>query len=182
MNIFILCLVKYSILFYKKPMSFTRFHDDPARIRKQVAESSFAERYYMNVPGVGLRMPFQDDTQIRMQKWGANLTTNTLNLESDLLGLTRKYTRDHIEANNYKTYSVQTHPFIYDNAAPTVLESRASHPAWTYKDLEQTRWETPFLNPLVNAENKLQEGLQTRILEKDSFVAKIPAFSYLGAT
>jgi hypothetical protein len=34
----------------------------------------------------------------------------------------------------------------------------------------------------VNAENKLQEGLQTRILEKDNFVVKIPAFSYLGTS
>jgi hypothetical protein len=60
------------------------------------------------------------------------------------------------------------------------MESRASHPAWLYKDLEQTRWETPFINPQVNAENKLQSGLQTRILEKDNFVTKVPVFTYLG--
>jgi len=134
----------------------------------------------MDVPGIGLNMPFQEDPQIRAQKWGANLTTNTLNLESDLRGLTRIYTRDNIEANDYKANAVKTHPFMYKSAQPTVLESRASHPAWTYKDLEQTRWETPFLNPQVNAENKIQSGLQTRILEKDNFVAKIPVFSYLG--
>jgi hypothetical protein len=160
-------------------MAFTRFHDDPARIRKQSQESSFAGRYMLNVPGLGINMPFQEDPQLRLQKWGANLTTNTLNLESDLLGLTRKFTRDDPETNDYKKNATRTHPFMYKSTNPSVLESRASHPAWTYKDLEQTRWETPFINPQVNAENKLQSGLQTRILEKDNFVAKVPVFSYL---
>jgi hypothetical protein len=163
-------------------MAFTRFHDDPARIRKYVAETSFAGRYYMNVPGIGINMPFQEDPQIRAQKWGANLTTNTLNLESDLRGLTRKYNNDEINANDYKANAVKTHPFMYKSAQPIVLESRASHPAWTYKDLDQTRWETPFLNPQVNTENKIQSGLQTRILEKDTSVPIVPVFSYLGQT
>jgi len=160
-------------------MSFTRFHDDPARIRKQVAESSFAGRYMLNVPGLGVNMPFQEDPQLRLQKWGANLTTNTLNLENDLLGLTRKYTRDDVHVNDYKNSAAKVHQFMYKTQNPVVLESRASHPAWTYKDLEQTRWETPFLNPQVNAENKLQSGVQTRILEKDNFVTKVPVFSHL---
>ena len=33
-------------------------------------------RYQLDVPGPGVKMPFQDDAQIRMQKWGANLQTN----------------------------------------------------------------------------------------------------------
>jgi len=161
-------------------MAFTRFHDDPARIRKYVTETSFAGRYMLNVPGIGVNMPFQEDPQLRLQKWGANLTTNTLNLENDLLGLTRKYTRDDITANDYKKSAARTYPFMYKSQNPIVLESRASHPAWTYKDLEQTRWETPFINPQANAENKIQTGLQTRILEKDNFRTKVPTFSYLG--
>ena len=161
-------------------MAFTRFHDDPARIRKQLTESSFTSRYMLNVPGIGINMPFQEDPQLRLQKWGANITTNTLNLESDLFGLTRKYTRDDIHTNNYKDRAIKTTPIIYNYSSPVVLESRASHPSWMYKDLEQTRWERPFLNPQVNAENKFHNGLQTRILEKDNFVAKVPVFSYLG--
>jgi len=161
-------------------MAFTRFHDDPARIRKYVAETSFAGRYMLNVPGLGVNMPFQEDPQLRLQKWGANLTTNTLNLENDLRGLTRKFTKDDVESNEYNKNAVTTHPFMYKSVNPSILESRASHPAWMYKDLEQTRWETPFINPQVNAENKLQSGLQTRILEKDNFVTKVPVFTYLG--
>ena len=163
-------------------MAFTRFHDDPARIRKYAQETSFASRYHLNVPGIGDNMPFQEDPQLRLQKWGANLTTNTINLESDLIGLTRKFTRDDINVNDYKKNAVKTDPLTYSSTDPTVLESRASHPAWLYKDLDQTRWETPFINPQVNAENKLHTGLQTRVLEKDNFVPKVPVFTYLGQT
>lgn len=33
-------------------MAFTRFHDDPARIRKTLEESTFAQKYYLNTPGM----------------------------------------------------------------------------------------------------------------------------------
>jgi len=162
-------------------MAFTRFHDDPARIRKQLSESSFPGRYNLNVPGPGSQMPFYEDPQLRLQKWGANLTTNTVNLESDLLGLTRQYTRDDVESNDYKKNRAETASLssTYANANPFVEESRASHPAWTFRDLEQTRWETPFLNPQANVEVQFPRNIQTRVLEKDNFVAKVPVFSYL---
>ena len=72
-------------------MAFTRFHDDSARIKKQVEESSFVGRYMLNTPGPGDNLPFFEDPQLRLQKWGANLKTNTVNMESDLLGLTRPH-------------------------------------------------------------------------------------------
>jgi hypothetical protein len=50
-------------------MSFTRFHDDPARIRKHVEDSTFAERYHLNTPGNGNNMPLQMDPQLRLQRW-----------------------------------------------------------------------------------------------------------------
>ena len=64
-------------------MSFTRFHDDPNRIKKQVNESSFAGRYALNTPGQGIDLPFSEDPQMRLQRWGANLRDNTVALESD---------------------------------------------------------------------------------------------------
>ena len=39
-------------------MSFTRFYDDPIRIRNQVESSSYAGRYALNTPGQGLQLPF----------------------------------------------------------------------------------------------------------------------------
>ena len=75
-------------------MSFTRFHDDPARIKKQLEQTTFLGRYMLDCPGPGNNLPFWEDPQIRMQKWGANLRDNTVNLESDLFGMTRRLNRD----------------------------------------------------------------------------------------
>jgi len=158
-------------------MAFTRFHDDPSRIRKQVQESSFIGRYMLNKPGNGADVPFAEDPQLRLQGWGANLRTNTINLESDLIGLTRKLNRDLVDINDYKQNAVWSRQASYSNTAPFVEESRATHPAWMYKDLDHTRWENPFLNPLNGIEKTFHDNIQTRILEKDSFVPKVPIVS-----
>lgn len=158
-------------------MAFTRFHDDPARIQKQLAESTFLGRYQLDTPGQGVDLPFSEDPQLRLQKWGANLRTNGVNLESDLRGMTRKLNRDYTNKNNYLDNDVRTERVNYRQSDPFIEESRASHPAWTYRDLEQTRWETPFLNPQANLEKKFQNNVQTRILEKDYFTPTIPLAS-----
>ena len=145
-------------------MSFTRFHDDPHRIKKQIDESSFAGRYMLNTPGPGEELPFFEDAQVRLQHWGANLQDNTVALEGDLRGLTRPLNRDLPEENNYKKQSVYSAQKYYHSSQPFIQESRASHPAWMYKDLEQTRWESPLLNPLNG-------------LEKDNHTTKLPFVS-----
>jgi hypothetical protein len=155
-------------------MSFTRFHDDPARIRKQTEESSFAGKYALNTPGPGDKIPFLDDPQIRLQYWGANLMTNTVNLESDLRGLTRSLNRDLVQYNNYQRASMKGSSISYPKMDPFIDESRATHPAWMYRDLEQPRWEEPFINPQANLEKNFYDNIQTRILEKDYFVPKVP--------
>ena len=153
---------------------FTRFHDDEFRIKKQLDESTFMGRYQLDRPGNGTQMPFFDDPQIRLQYWGANLSTNTIHLENDLLGLSRKSNRDLVDINNHQTHAAQTTQITYSRVDPFIEESRASHPAWTYKNQDHTRWETPWLNPLNGVEIPFHTNLQTRILEKDNFVAKNP--------
>jgi hypothetical protein len=155
-------------------MAFTRFHDDTARIKKQVEESTFTGRYRLDTPGPGLDLPFLEDPQLRLQGWAANFRTNTVNLESDLLGLTRPLNRDLVDINDYKIHSASSTQPSYTSAEPFVQESRASHPAWMYKDMDHTRWENPFLNPLNGLEKGFHENIQTRILEKDLFTPKIP--------
>jgi len=155
-------------------MAFTRFHDDPNRIKKQIMESSFSGRYMLNAPGQGTDLPFIEDPHIRLQHWGANLRNDTVNLESDLRGMTRRLNRDNQEMNQYQKQSNEPRQVSYKNAEPFVQETRASHPAWMYKDLEQTRWEAPFLNPSNGLEKDFQHNIQTRTLEKDNFIRKVP--------
>lgn len=155
-------------------MAFTRFHDDPCRINKQLQESTGLGRYMLNVPGNGSKPLYMDDPFIRLQKWGGNLMTNTINLESDLFGLSRNANRDDIGANDYRLNSTQSKRVEYPSAAPSTDQSRATHPAWEYRDLEQTKWAILPLNPQENTCLRFQNNLSTRILEKDIFVAKAP--------
>jgi hypothetical protein len=150
-------------------MSFTRFHDDPSRIKKQLDQTTFVGRYMLDVPGAGMDLPFWEDPQVRMQKWGANLHDNYVNLESDLLGMTRKTNRDLVDINDFKKQAVTTTKGEYKNFKPFVDESRATHPAWMFKTIEQDRWEFPFLNPLNGLDKGFHDNIQTRILEKDTY-------------
>jgi hypothetical protein len=122
-------------------MSLTRFNDDSARIRKKLQEMSGPFQYQLNAPGPGVNTPFFEDTHIRLQKWGANLRSNTTNLESDLIGINRKITNKTVEygANTPSTYTIG---FGYGTHAAFIDETRASNPAWTLRDLEHTRWMT----------------------------------------
>jgi len=153
-------------------MSFTRFHDDPARIQKQLQESTYLARYQLDTPGQGVDLPFIEDPNIRLQGFGANVfRKNTTQLESELFGITRRYNRDLFEANDYKKYGVteiSEKPY-FRSQQPFVEESRATHPAWLYRSADVNRWEEPWLNPLVGLEKPFHENIQTRILEKDYF-------------
>ena len=160
-------------------MAFTRFHDDPCRINKQLQESTGLGRYMLNVPGNGSKPLYMDDPFIRMQKWGGNLTTNTINLESDLFGLSRNTNRDDIATNEYRLNAVKTKKQEYETAAPSTDQSRATHPAWEYRDLEQTNWYYPQLNPQENVCIPFQNNLSTRILEKNNYVTKLPCLPFL---
>lgn len=148
-------------------MSFTRFHDDPYRIEDQLSQSTYAARYLLNTPGPGTAMPFFEDAHVRLQKWGANLRTDKTNLESNLRNLHMPLNRDIIAYNDKPTPSNNIeYPFIN----PFVQESRASHPAWMYKDLEQIRWEEPFLNPLANIEKNFPNNVNSKQEAKDAYV------------
>jgi hypothetical protein len=149
-------------------MAFARFHDDLYRIKAQAQDSSFSGRYNLDVPGPGVNLPFFEDPHLRIQRWGANLQTNTIGLENDLFGLTKKLNCDSMESD-YKNFAATSSTVSYPIANPTVEESRASHPAWMYRDLEHPRWELPWTNPQANIEKQFHDNIQTRILEKDFF-------------
>jgi hypothetical protein len=160
-------------------MSFTRFHDDPCRINKQLQESTDPGRYMLNVPGNGDKPYYIEDPYIRIQGWGANLRTNTINLESNLMGLNQPLSRDCLQ-NNYLKTAVDSSPISYPSCCPSFVEqSRVTHPAWTYRDLEQTNWYYPQLNPQENVCFPFQNNLSTRILEKNNYVTKIPCLPFL---
>jgi len=150
-------------------MACSRYNNDPNRIEKRNAISTFAGRYALDVPGPGSNMPFNADPHLRISNWGANFCENMVDINSDLRGMTRPLNRDLPEVNSYKKHSVNMSKNSYEETNYVTDDSRATHPAWTYRDIEQDRWERPMLNPLDKLEKPFHHNLNTRILEKDYF-------------
>ena len=146
-------------------MSQTRFRNDDARIIKELEMSSFEGRYALTTPGPGIDMMFREDPSIRMQKFGANLMTNTNQIENDLMGRNRRLTRD---IQEYKKFLPKTSIIQYKSDTTTTSESRTELPAWTIRDTDNqlNRFESPWLNPQANIECEFSNNIQTRLLEK----------------
>ena len=156
-------------------MAFTRFHDDPARIKKTLEESVYSGDYYINAPGPGVYVPMQNDVQLRMQKWGANMYTNTVNLESELLNIDKKLGTHSTDRMDHLKQTVMTGPVAFPVSNPFTEESRATHPAYQYRDLEQSNWSFPQLNPqnLATIEQPFLFDIQTRIVQRDHFSGSV---------
>lgn len=154
-------------------MACTRIYYDPCRTKKELQQSTDPGRYILNVPGNGSDPCYIEDPQIIIQKWGANLRTNTINLESELMGINKPLSRDCLGKDNYQNYNVPNHPIKYPSCNNLYTEqSRATNPSWWYRDLEQVDWYYPPLNPQENTCLPFQSNLSTRILEKDYFTPK----------
>jgi hypothetical protein len=111
-----------------------------------------------------------EDPHIIAQKWGGNLWTNTVQLESDLFGITRNLGKDCLGKDEYSRTQIHSSPAVYPNNKTLATEqSRAIMPAWTARDLEQDhRYYLP-LDPQENVCFRFENNLSTRILEKDHF-------------
>tara|TARA_B110000879_G_C11085518_1_gene476692 strand:- start:144 stop:641 length:498 start_codon:yes stop_codon:yes gene_type:complete len=160
-------------------MAFTRFNYDDSRTKKKLQESTGPGRYSLNMPGNGTSPCFFNDPQIRMQKWGANLD-NVINgapidIDSDLKGVTRKLTKYNQKSQFPNSGVPITQKVEYPICGDALTdESRATHPAWKYRALPQNREYPLFLNPQENVCMRFHNNLNTRLLERDNFVPKIP--------
>lgn len=149
-------------------MAFTRFHDDPARVAKQLQQQTDQGRWILDVPGNGVKPCFMLDPQIIPQKWGGNLWTKSIDIQSSLLGIDRPLNRDCLKPN--EKYIKGSEPIVYpvcDNL--TTEQSRAIMPAWTARDLPQNHAYILPINPQAHTEMNFRNNVSTRILEKDYF-------------
>jgi len=152
-------------------MAFTRFHDDEARIIKQLQQQTDQERWYLDTPGNGEKPCFMLDPQIIPQKWGGNLWTHSTDIQSSLLGIDRRLNRDCINKDTYKRQNIHTSPIDYPvcDSFLTTEQSRAIMPAWITKDLQQNHAYFLPNNPQSHTEMPFKNYTNTRILEKDHF-------------
>ena len=154
-------------------MAFTRFNYDDSRTQKKMQESTDIGRYILNVPGPGIVVDYVSDPHIRLSKWGANLRTNTVNVNSDLRGMTRPINRDETTKNNYQNKSTYSGEMPYGtNKILTTEQSRSTNPAWIHRGVQRDNWSYLQLNPQEHTCIPFQNNLSTRILEKDHYCQK----------
>jgi hypothetical protein len=154
-------------------MASTRFSYDECRTKKQLQQSTDPGRWILNVPGNGSNPAYIEDPHIRIQKWGGNMMTNTVNLESDLLGVNRRIGRDCLGEDNYQKYLVSSSTISYPKCSTLSTEqSRAIAPAWTFREKEHDNWQYPLFNPQENTCLPFTNNLSTRVLEKDYYTPK----------
>ena len=97
-----------------------------------------------------------------------------IDINSDLLGITRPLTKDCIEKEYPVKGVVKSIKNTYPECKPFTDQTRVTHPAFMYRDLEQVDWWPLILNPQENVCLDFQNNLNTRLLEKDYHVTRVP--------
>ncbi len=162
-------------------MSFNRYFYDEVRVKKKLQESTGPGRYMLNMPGNGAKPSFTEDPYIRPQKWGANLRSvvngSAIDIDNDLTRRPNNLTKYWTDYDNKNI----SRPITYKNKYPTnkhfiTNQSRATHPAWEYRGLEQNHLYPLLRNPQENTCMHFQNNLNTRLLERDNFKPIIQQF------
>lgn len=152
-------------------MSFTRYHDDPARIKKQVEMMTANSRYIHDTPGWGTQPGYVADPHIRAQTWAGNLWDNAIDVEQYLRGNNVPLTKGDISTNKLPP----TQPFfqtIYPTLGAndmTTAQSRVTHPAWEFCEAPQFRPAYLEHNPQARIEIPFMHNADTRLAEKDAY-------------
>ena len=170
-------------------MAFTRFHDDDCRVQKYLEETTGIGNYHLNVPGNGETPLFFNDIYIKPQKWGANLSNNKTDIESDLIKITNPLNRDNIVYTNYLTKNnVYNKKFSNIDNNEITCQSRATHPAWLYREINlfnenidmsykpnfntknvPNNFNYLHMDPQEHVSYQFNNNISTRIIEKDYY-------------
>jgi hypothetical protein len=125
-------------------------------------------RYQLDVPKWKNTQQFIEDPHVRVQKIEANKYDNRVDIENSMLGYTKPLSRDYLLKDEYVKFTPKVDPPRYDNYIKCVTdETRATLPAFLFRDLEVDRFETPFINPQNDIERNFNWNVNTRIIEKD---------------
>lgn len=175
-------------------MASTRFHDDPARVIKQLEMQTAVGRWALETPfPMGDRPCFPLDPQIIPQKWGANTWSNATDISSELKGLGRPARKRDCfnfdpNPNPFRTSTSSILPPVGQHSAPlsaqygvctqflTTEQSRAVTPAWTLRDSTPAdymfRTHLILHNPQTvrRVEMPFDNNIDTRAFEKEMYV------------
>ena len=114
-------------------MAFTRWNYGPCRTKKLLQQATGPGRYVFETPGNGCAPCYMEDPEVRLQKWGANLRKvpngHPIDINSDLLGITRLLTKDCINKEFPNKGVIRSYKRNYSTCKPYTQQSRVTHPA-----------------------------------------------------
>jgi hypothetical protein len=157
---------------------FTRYNYDDSRTEKKLQQSTYAGRYQINAPGNGPTPFYFSNPYIRLQTWGGNLCNNSIDLESELKGYTHPLCKNTVYDTPQYTFHKEEHPRLWapidDCQKMQTDESRATVPAWTFRDANQSQTQYLPMNPQDAAIIPFETNVQNRILEKEYYKQQAP--------
>lgn len=161
-------------------MSNTRFNYEPCRSQKKIKESTDPCKYILEKPGPGCNSCYVEDPHIRLQSFGGNLrnggATPFTDIASDLRGLTRPLTKDCLPHEKFQVTTTKRN--VSENNQVFSDESRATHPAWMYRETEHDRWYPLFYKPEDHAVQPFAYYLNSTNEARDNFKPKQPCMFF----
>jgi hypothetical protein len=149
----------------------TRFNYSDARTIKKLQESTDSGRWILDVPGNGENPVYMNDPQIRPQKWAGNKWDNQVDLESKLWNVDTILSKSRMI---HKKPMPDNQPIQYPSSSSlTTEQSRATLPAFLFRELPQQKYAYLPINPQANVCYPFENNISTRILSKDYFVPNV---------
>ena len=156
-------------------MASTRLNNDVISMELRNKTNLNQSEYMLDVPGNGQTPDYIEDPHIRLQKFGGNISSRIVDVNSNLLGINRKIGRDCTQA---RFDNCEYSKINFPNKCEVVTdESRATMPAWELRDLETHRTGLLLQNPQNHVEMQFSNNISSRILEKNNY---IPEFPYIN--
>ena len=145
--------------------------DDICEMKLKRDKYNMSLGYMLNVPGNGTNPDYFDDPHIRLQKFGANLSSNVVDINSMLAGVNKQLNRDQYVKNTrdprfYPHYSEYNFPVIKKAITD---QPRATNPAWELRGIEQNNLAYLPTNPQFHTEILFENNINSRMLEKDNY-------------
>ena len=103
---------------------FTRTKDMRSRINFDLDVLSQNNNYIFGQPGTGPNPEYISNPEIRLEKWGGNLRTNAIDLESHLKGIGNPITKSNINPRAPLSHKINYPHYTKDISS----HSRISHP------------------------------------------------------
>tara|TARA_B110000261_G_C13040485_1_gene340109 strand:+ start:330 stop:929 length:600 start_codon:yes stop_codon:yes gene_type:complete len=154
-------------------MSFTRLPYDTCSYVYDVDQSMKIGEYNLNTP-INNDQTFYPNPSVPLNKYGGSVCENTIDVDSELMGLNVKHTK--CPSKKYKPTTTPFCKLVHMKESDHISseETRMSNPPCTLRGTGWNRWEWLCSNPQDTAITPFETNINNRIVVKDNHRPCIP--------